>query len=212
MKNILGLRRTEYVALERTDLSAREAWVVVAPRFAAASGALRLDSVASKPALGAPRNARSYLLKDGRIGPDTAWMFHARMPDGTRQVWASLSGRGVLTLEWERINIFEVDENGERVNPRAMPESWLDSVEIWDIARRQPSYQPALYPEVASVSLKLTEWSRHGCWVTRCYFGDARHGVDVWIVIDALSGAVRTEKVTRYSDGLPVSTSAPNLS
>jgi hypothetical protein len=211
LKQFFGLRHTEYIALSRADLSAREAWAVVAPRLAACDPSLLLASVAN--GWGPIRQGiQPLLIHEGRITPGTAWRFNARTPDGKRQVTFCLCGDSALIRESQRITVFELDENGEQVRPRAAPRDWLDSPEIWNMVCEQPSFRPGLNPELSGVTLMLCEWfqTRHWCWVANCWFGKARDGVNVVVVLDAISGCALREEVTRYSAGWPVSKSAPN--
>lgn len=211
LKHIFGAPPTEYVSLSRTNPSARDAWAVVAARLAATDSSLLLVGVANGGGPLRPKpGARPSLLRDGRIAEDTAWQFRARTPDDHRQVTFWLSGKGALARRKQRITVFALDENGQRIRPRVIPDAWLDSPEIWNIVRDQPSFRPGRLPDLSSISLQIAEWfqSRRWCWIARCSFGDARGGAQVLIVLDAISGVVLNEELTRYANGVPVSKSA----
>lgn len=207
---MLGVRQNEIVALCREDISALEAWVIVAPRLLTYNTLLLPISVASSPEPLLQKGRRS-LLREGRIAVDTAWEFRARAPDGKTQITFWLAGNGALAWKRQRITVFELDANGERIPTRAMPNDWLDSPEVWNIARGQSAFRAAPQQDLSSVSLQLLEYfqKRRWCWVTRCFFGDGRRGAEVEIVLDAISGEVLLDKITRYSDGMPISTSIP---
>src|SRR5690242_1948259 len=111
LRQLLGLRHTEHIALPRTDPSAREGWSVVAPRLAAINSSLLLISIVNTRGP-IQRDVRPSLLRDGRTARDTAWGFRARTPDGSRQVTFWLYGDGALAWEKRRITIFALDENG----------------------------------------------------------------------------------------------------
>lgn len=203
-------RRVEHAALPRPDVSAREAWSIVAPRCAAGDTLLPVG-IASTMQPGRQQIGRASLLRDGRITHDTAWRFCFRPPDGTRQLNVWLSGGGELTFEKQRIKVFRLDANGERMRPKALQENWLDSPEVWKIAQSRPSLQPDHYPPLSGVSLQLVEWfeNRRWCWAAwhRFLVEGSRDGATALIVIDAVSGDVLQEEVTRYSGGMPVSRS-----
>jgi hypothetical protein len=202
-------KSTEQVSLSHADLSAREAWAVVAPRLSAIDNSLLLISVANRSW---PLRPGALTLRNGRIADNAAWMFNARTPDGKRQVTFFLSGSGMLAREKSRITVFELDTNGERILPRAVPADWLDSPEAWKIVQGQPSFRPGFLPDLVGTQLTLTQWfrNRRWCWVVYCSFGDPSGWVRVLIVIDAISGAVLEEEITRYgADGMAFSKSAP---
>src|SRR5579862_5385529 len=119
-------------------------------------------------------------------------------------------GQGELTFESHRIKTFQIDSNGRRIMPRAVPENWLDSPEVWAITQSRPALEPNRYPPLSWVSLTLAEWfsNRRWCWATQhrfCIEG-TNDGAMVWVVLDAVSGELLHENVTRYSKGSPIST------
>jgi hypothetical protein len=212
LKQLFGAPYIERIPLHRSDLSARDAWEIVAPHVHAADASLLLVGVInSLGPLRPTEGIRPSMLQNGRIADDTAWEFLVRSPDGDRQIRFTLSGDGTLQRRKQRITVFAVDDDGDRIRPRAISGGWVDSPEISNIVRGTAPFQSGLSRhDLSSISLEMGEWfpRRQSCWIARCRFGDARRGARTLTVLDAISGAVLSEELTRYADGVPISTSA----